>query len=124
PRDAKHGRQDAYPTPERTRRFGNLTRKCFNSIRCGLGLLRGRYAQQALRFIEQPLRVAEGLVADVLPADLAGGVDEVDAVQGDLFEIVVGAVGFEGVERNVGEDREGEAGRLLGFLEGVLQALR
>lgn len=59
-------------------------------------------------FLKQPLRVHEGLIADFLPANAATAVDEEGAVKRHFFEIVIGAVGFELIERRIGEERERE----------------
>src|SRR5258708_4401072 len=68
-----------------------------------------RHTEQPLRLAEQPLRITERLVADVLPADESEAIHEEGPMQRNTLEIIEGAIGFEGVERGVGNDQKRKA---------------
>src|SRR4030095_9212865 len=59
------------------------------------------HAEQALRFTQQPSGGLVWLITDVLPAHAARAVDEKSAVQRNVLEVVVSAVGFERGERGI-----------------------
>src|SRR5262249_25944436 len=67
--------------------------------------------QQPPRFLQHKIRVHERLVADVLPADAAGGVDQECAMKRHVLKIVVGAIGLE--DRTVGVAHQWEFDLLL-----------
>ena len=99
-RPADAGRHDPLqPGPHRER-------LSFDDRLLGYDLALG---QQSLRFGEQKVGVHKRLVADVLPADVTVGVDQIGAVQRDVFKIVVGPILAKHVERSVGDQREGNA---------------
>ena len=60
----------------------------FHSLGPDLGL-GGVVGEESLGLLEEEVDFGEGLVTDVLPADVAGGIDEEGAVEGNFFEIVV-----------------------------------
>ena len=76
--------------------------------------------QQSFGFTDQKLVVGEGIEADVLPADQAGAVDDKGGVERLVLEVVEAAIGLEGAERVVGEERDGK-GAVLVVIDGLLQ---
>jgi hypothetical protein len=58
-------------------------------------------AQQAARFIDEEFEIAKGLSADILPANFSSAIHKEGAMERHLFEIIVGAIGFERLERMV-----------------------
>ncbi len=80
-----------------------------STLSCGLLgpiISRNLLVQQPSGFVEDEVGVHEGFVADVVPADEAGAVDQERAVQRHVFKVVVGAVSTEhrsiGVARRAG----------------------
>ena len=67
--------------------------------------------QQPLRLVQHELGVHERFVADVLPADEAGAVDQKRAVQWHVLEIVVGPIGAE--DGSIGVGDEGKSDRFV-----------
>ncbi len=52
--------------------------------------------EEPLGFVEEEVREHEGFVADVLPAETSGGVDEAGGVERFVFEVVPCVEGLEG----------------------------
>lgn len=78
----------------------------FSSLGPELGL-GGVVGEESLGLFEEEIDFGEGLVTDVLPADVARGIDEEGSVEGNFFEIVVGPVGPEGGELGIGDKGKG-----------------
>lgn len=77
--------------------------------------------KEAGGFFEEEVGVGEGFEADVLPADEACGIDEEGGVEGLVFEVIVGAVGFEEIERGIGEEGEGDRFLFVEISDGGFQ---
>ena len=67
----------------------------------------GIVGEESLGFLEEEVDFREGVVTDVLPADVARGIDEEGSVEGNFFEIVVGPVGPKGGELGIGDKGKG-----------------
>ena len=90
-----------------------------STLSCGLLgpiISRNLLVQQPSGFVEDEVGVHEGFVADVVPADEAGAVDQERAVQRHVFKVVVGAVSTE--HRSIGVRDEREVDRFIRLQRG------
>ena len=85
-------------------RFGPA--KFLDSLGAELSLC-GIVGEKSLCLLQEEIDFGEGLVTDILPADVARGIDEKGTVQGNFFKIVVGPVGPEGGEFGIGDEGKG-----------------
>jgi len=83
-----------------------------NESRISLGAPRTRHATSKLadasRLFFDEVDIKERVGRNPLESDESLGVDQEGAVQGDVLEVVVGAIGVEAVELGIGKDRHRE----------------